>query len=412
MTSEVDVVVIGAGAAGLGAARTLCDHGLECLVIEARDRIGGRALTVESGFGGPLDLGCGWLHSGDRNPWTTIAETAGRHVDRTPPPWQRPPLAISMSPSEHDDFQQANARFHDRLEAIAADGSDRPVSDALLPGDRWNGLLTAVSSYISGAEPPLISARDLYAYEDSGVNWRVADGYGALIADHGRGLPVALNCPATLIDHSGRRIVIDTPRGAISAKAAIVTIPSALIADGAIAFFPALPEKIAAARGLPLGLADKLYLALDGAEEFDPDVRVFGGTDRAATASYQFRPLSRPVIEAYFGGAFADELETGGEASFFEVARAELGAIFGSDFPARIRPLAMHRWRADPFARGSYSYAVPGQVDDRSRLAEPIDDRLFFAGEACSPRSYSTAHGALETGIAAAQAVIAASARW
>jgi monoamine oxidase len=195
--------------------------------------------------------------------------------------------------------------------------------------------------------------------------------------------------------------------GAIKADAAIVTLPSALLADETLSFIPLLPEKIAAAAGLPLGFADKLFLSLSGAEEFDRESRLFGRTDRSATGVYHFRPFGRPRIEAYFGGRLAAELEAAGEAAFADFAAAELVGLLGGDFARRVKPLALHRWGSDPFARGSYSYALPGRAECRDVLAAPVDDRLFFAGEACSRHDYSTAHGAFFSGVAAAEQAIA-----
>jgi monoamine oxidase len=209
------------------------------------------------------------------------------------------------------------------------------------------------------------------------------------------------------IDHSGRRLTIDTVQGPIKADAAIITVPSAVLAQEGIAFRPALPEKTAAAAGLPLGLADKLFLTLDQPEQFDPDSRLFGRTDRAATATYHLRPFGRPLIEAYFGGSFAAELEASGEAAFFEFALSELTGLLGSAFARRVKLLHVHRWRADPYARGSYSFALPGNADCRQKLAAPVDGRIFFAGEACSRNDFSTAHGGYLTGVAAAEQVIA-----
>jgi monoamine oxidase len=114
------------------------------------------------------------------------------------------------------------------------------------------------------------------------------------------------------------------------------------------------------------------------------------------------------LVEVYFGGRLAAELEAGGDRAFFDFAMTELVGLLGSDFARRIEPIHVHRWKADPFARGSYSYALPGKAECRTVLAAPVDDRLFFAGEACSRNNYSTAHGAYLTGIAAAERAIAA----
>jgi monoamine oxidase len=194
----------------------------------------------------------------------------------------------------------------------------------------------------------------------------------------------------------------------LAADQVIVTIPSTLIAAERLLFTPALPGKTEAARGLPLGLADKLFLSLERAEDFGQDTRVFGHTDRAATANYQFRPFGRPMIEVYFGGRFAAELEAGGDGAFFECAKSDLVGLFGSAFAARIKPIGIHRWGVDPFSLGSYSYASPGFADCRPKLAEPVDGRLFFEGEACSVHDFSTAHGGWHTGVSAAEQVIGA----
>jgi monoamine oxidase len=403
--SETEVAVIGAGAAGIAAARRLTDAGVDCLLIEARERLGGRAYTETIG-GYPLDLGCGWLHSADDNPWTGIAVGQGKTVDKTPPPWMRPTPQPKFSIEEQRDFREASNAFFERVDE-AARRTDGPASDCLEPGSRWNPLIGALCTYIAGAEPELVSTRDFERYKDTEVNWRVVEGYGALIAAHAQGVPTALGCEVTRIDHSGRRLRIETTKGAIGAGQAIVALPSAIIAQNENLFAPALPTKTDAANGLPLGLADKLFIALDGADEFAPDSRLYGASDRTETATYHMRPFGRPVIEAYFGGRNAHVLEKGGIAAFFDFTAGQLTALLGNDFAKRITPLGMHLWAADRFARGSYSYAPPGHADDRVRLAAPVDGRLFFAGEACSFDYFTTAQGAYRTGVDAAEAVLA-----
>jgi monoamine oxidase len=406
--SNVDVVVVGAGAAGIAAARRLHDSGVRCLLVEARPRLGGRAWTFIDESGIVLDLGCGWLHSANRNPWCDIAKAQGTSIDTSLPPWMRPSLEFGFSRAEQDAFGEAMESFFARLERVAQRDTDVQSSAALEPGCRWNGLINAVSTYISGAEWDRVSAKDFDRYRDSGVNWRVIEGLGTVIRDYGVGLPVTLDCRVTGIDHRGKRLSVETEKGAIAADQVIVAIPTSLLAKEQLAFMPALPQKIEAAQGLPLGLDDKLFMALDRAEEFDPDVRLFGHTDRAATGAYQFRPLGRPQIEAYFGGTLAAELEANGDGAFFDFAVSELTGLLGSDFRRRLKPIRTHRWGLDSFSLGSYSYALPGFADCRQALAEPVEDRLFFAGEACSVGDFSTAHGAWQTGITAADQVLVA----
>jgi monoamine oxidase len=299
------------------------------------------------------------------------------------------------------------AEFFTRMEQAAQDDKDVAAATLLEPGNRWNGLINSVGTYISGGDLDRLSVKDFDRYEDSGVNYRVFKGYGALIADYGADLPQQLDCPVTAINHGGKRLRIETGKGAITADRAIVTVPSAVLAAERIAFTPALPDKIAAARGLPLGLADKLFLSLEGAEEFEKETRLFGRTDRDGTGGYHLRPFGRPLIEAYFAGGLATALEAGGDHAFFDYAVSELVGLFGSDFARRLKPVAVHRWANDPYALGSYSFALPGYADCRATLAAPVDDRLFFAGEACSAHDFSTAHGGYLTGVAAAEQVIA-----
>ena len=400
-----DVIVVGAGAAGIAAARRLCDAGKWVIVLEARARIGGRAWTQRAA-GFPLDLGCGWLHSADRNPWCDIATSLGLAIDKTPPPWTRTSLPIGFSPDDQRAFRAALDDFYDRVDKLAPDGRDVPVSDALPENGRWNALIGTIATFVAGAGWENVSAIDLQRYADTGINWRVVEGYGHLVARHAAVLEIALDTPVRRIVHSGRSIEVHTDRGSLTAAFAIVTIPSALIASEAITFAPALPDKVAAASGLPLGHDDKLFLSLEGADEFPADSRLFGRTDVIGTGAYQMRPFGRPLIECYFGGTLAEDLERGGLDAFFTFAREELVGLLGSAFARRITPVAVHSWGADPYARGAYSYARPSEADQRTILAAPVDDRLYFAGEACSPDDFSTAHGAYRTGIAAADAVL------
>ena len=270
-------------------------------------------------------------------------------------------------------------------------------------------MIDAISTYINGCELDQVSAYDMDAYEDTEINWRVRRGYGALIAAYGAGCDVALNTGVTLIDHSGRRVRIETSRGTLTAAQVIVTVPTSLIADQAIRFHPALPAKVGAARGLPLGLADKVMLALDDDPQGLPkDGNLRGATMRTAMGTYHLRPFGQPCIEGFFGGRFARELEDAGDGALAAQSIDEIVALLGSDYRKKLKPLAASRWAHDPFARGSYSHAMPGCADCRAVLAAPVDGRLFFAGEATSANFFSTAHGARDSGERAAREALAA----
>jgi monoamine oxidase len=403
----IDVAIVGGGSAGLAAAARLRRSPLSHLVLEAKGHIGGRAHTMEAG-GYAFDLGCGWLHSADHNPYVAIAGELGFAIDRSPPPWTRQSGHQGASAGEMAAFRAEFNAMLGRLEEAAKSGRDRPASELMTPASPYNPTLDAFSAYYNGAEFDQVSVLDYEAYEDSGSNWRVPRGYGALVHAFGARAEVALETPVGLIDHSGETIRLETPQGALAARAVIVCVSTDMIAQEALRFSPTLPDKREAAAGLPLGLADKLSIAVDGAEEFESDGHLFGTLGRTETGSYHLRPFGRPLIEAYFGGRHARELETEGHGAFAAFAVEELVGLLGSDWRARLHPLAASAWASDPWIRGAYSHALPGCSGMRAVLAAPVDDRLFFAGEATSPHAFSTCHGAYESGVRAAEEAIAA----
>ena len=407
MVNQVDVAVVGAGAAGLAAGRRLASAGVDVLVLEARERIGGRAWTAEvAGF--PVDFGCGWLHSADVSPLPKLIAQAGFSIDKSPPHWERQSGNIDFTPQEQAAFRRAFGELEHRLEKAAQSGVDQPASNLMEPNGRWNVMLDAFSAFYNGAEFDQVSVLDYAAYEDTNVNWRVVEGYGAGIAALSTPAPVRLNTAVEVVEHGGPRMRLRTSAGVLEARAVIVAVPTAALARETLRFNPALPVKTEAAAGLPLGLADKLFLALEEPEVLPVEGHLFGDIHRTETGSYHLRPFGRPLIEVFFGGRHAWALEAEGGAAFAAFATEELVRLLGSDFANKIRPLGVSLWGLDRLAGGSYSHALPGQAGARAALAEPIDNRIFFAGEACSPDAFSTAHGAWITGEQAADAALAA----
>ena len=406
LPAEVDVAIIGAGAAGLGAANALRHSGLSTLVLEARDRIGGRAHTIMASPDVTFDLGCGWLHSADENSFVKVAEQLSFEINKNLPPWRERAHGKAFPKEQRDDFIAALDAFYDRAEHAAEQatrvGRDSAADLCLEPGNRWNPMIDAISTYINGCELDRVSILDMDAYEDTGINWRVRRGYGALVAAYGASCPLVLNCAVTLIDHSGKRIRIETSQGTLTAGKVIITVPTNPIADEAIRFYPALPAKVDAARGLPLGLADKVMLALDEPEALPVEGNLRGATMRTEMGTYHLRPFGQPCIEGFVGGRFAQTLEDAGPGAIAAHSIDEIVGFLGNDFRRKLKPLAESRWAHDPFARGSYSHALPGHADKRAVLATPVDGRLFFAGEATSPAFFSTAHGARDSGERAA----------
>ncbi|MDB5678032.1 MAG: FAD-dependent oxidoreductase [Sphingomonas bacterium] len=405
-----DFVVIGGGASGIAAARRLHEARADVLLVEASGRLGGRAHSVRV-RGEVLDLGCAWLHSADRNPWTRIALAEGFQIDRTPAGWRTQWHDLGFPKDERAAFEEDYVKWHDRAEGFVH-GPDRPLSDFIPADSPWRPLIDAISGYANGANLGDVSLHDWAAYENTAGddNWRLQEGYGSLIAAHAKRLPVKLDTPVSLIDHRGALIRLTTPGGVIEADRIIVAVPTPIIADGDLAFDPPLDAKRHAAAALPLGLADKIFLGIrDG--DYPHNAHLIGNPHSSNTASYQVGWLGRPLVEAFFGGDCAEALERQDDRAAADFAIGELAGLLGNDWRLRLQPLARTRWRAEKFIRGSYSHAKIGQAAQRGILAQPHDDRLFFAGEACHASDFSTAHGAYETGIAAAEEALAAQRR-
>lgn len=408
MSTDWDVVIIGGGAAGIAAARRLATSSFSSLLLEASQRIGGRAHTVHVA-GHALDLGCGWLHSADRNPWVAIADASGFAVERRRSAWNQQYHDLGFSPEDQDASDEAYAAWHGRLMS-APPQSDR-AADALEPGGIWNGYLQAMSGYISGASLERLSIEDYLAYDSASTryNWRVPAGYGTLIAASlPPGVALHLAIPVEAINLEAAGVSIATRAGRITARTVILTVSTAVIVGGAIGLPPELDEWRHAAANLPLGRNEKLFLEIVGASPFEPETHIIGDPRNPRTGSYYIRPFGRPVIEGFFGGEGAGVLAEHGPAAGFAYAIEELAALFGSDIRRRLRPLAVSNWSRMDSIGGGYSYALPGKAEARITLARPFDGRLFFAGEATNRHDFSTAHGAYQSGVRAADELMAA----
>ncbi len=408
MSSEFDVIIVGGGAAGIGAARRLAAHGASALLLDASSRLGGRAYTQNLG-GNPLDLGCEWLHSGDRNAWVGIAEASGFPVDRGEPPWAKAHPSIVRDEDGEEAARKAFGEWEERLRTIAA-GSDR-ASDALEPGGAWNAYVRTIAGFMSGVGPEEISATDYLAYDDAstGKNWNLPLGYGTLVA---ASLPsstsLRLATSAERIDLTADGVAVTTRAGTVHAGAAILTVSTAVLAGDAIRLPPGVDPWREAAAALPLGRNEKIFLEIGRDTAFEPDTHAYGNLHDPRSAAYTIRPNGWPVIEAFLGGEGANIVAEEGPAAGFSHAMAELVALFGSDVASAIRPIVATSWTRTASIGGAYSCALPGQSNARARLARPFEDRLFFAGEATHAHDFTTAHGAHDSGKRAADEALGA----
>jgi monoamine oxidase len=410
ISSSPDIAVIGAGAAGLGAGRRLKELGASFVLLEAAHRVGGRGYTEDVTPGVPFDLGCHWLHSASLNPFVAMADAAGftyrkGTFDRTmsfAPDW--------TAGTDAEDCENFFERSYEALHVAQAQGRDVSVADVVERDSPWTGAFDHWNSLNTSVDSDQVSAVDVCNYRDTGEDWPVKQGYGHLIARQSDGLPIQLNAAVTQIDRSGKVIRLATSKGAFAAKAVIVTVSTGILGGGDIRFMPDLPDwKWQAIADLPLGCHNRICLLFDR--------NVFGNDHPRGTTllssegepmAFEIRPFGYDYVHGMTGGRFADWLERSGVEASADLAKENLRKAFGSNITKHVVRNLVTAWRGDPWVKGAYSAAQPGRAGQRDRLAEAIDGRLFFAGEATSRDFFCTAHGAYLTGIRAAEEAQAA----
>jgi monoamine oxidase len=414
LPSDPDVLIIGAGCAGIAAARALASHGRSCIVLEGGARVGGRAYTESASLGLPLDHGASWLHQADDNPLTPLARALGlalidHDAMRDRRLFLRDRLATA---AERQSFALAEHAFWARIEEAAGDdGPDRPASVAAPQAGPWDATVAHwEGAQICAAELSRMSLHDFAATALDGPNLITREGIGGLVARLAAGLPIRLGARVDRLRWGARGVTAEGPFGALSAHAAIVTVSTGVLAAGGIAFDPLLPTPTQAAiHALPLGLLTKIAFRAD--HPHAPDLPPFASL-RRAVAQDGARPMSwvsrlfgDPVLIAFCGGARAWEIAHDPARAEAE-ARAEATTVFGARAAAALGPAVVTQWAEDPLFRGAYSHAIPGAQAARRTLAAPLaDGRLCFAGEACHPRFAATVAGAWDSGITAALAV-------
>jgi len=407
-STTTDVAVIGAGAAGIAAARRLQELGLSCQVLEARNRPGGRAWTETATLGVALDRGCAWLHDAERNPLRACAEAAGLG-------W---PTAVPIRGHRQGAFGSAaanaalEARVDEGLRALverAGAEPDQPTA-SLLAGDPVHGaFLRYVVTAISGAEPETYSSGDAAEEDAFESNWLVTGGLGRLISeDLAADLPIQLGTTVQTVDFRRRAIRLDTSAGWMRTDAVIVTAPVGVLADGRPGFRPALPSwKTDAFEAVAMGRAEKVALRFRG-RPFGDDLPHFLTIERpTGLLGFHIEPGPPAVAIAYAGGELAAAIADMGEDEAVAMAMDYLAHAYGDALRDQLAASTATAWARDAWALGSYSAAHPGAHGRRRALAAPVADRVRFAGEATLPDAFATAHGAWLSGRREAEAVAA-----
>jgi monoamine oxidase len=407
------VVIVGAGAAGIAAARRLAAAGRRFALVEAAATVGGRCITDTALFGVPFDRGAHWVHMPDINPVAKLGTQTGLDIYPAPP-GQRVRIGRRYArEGEMESYLGGIVRATTAI-ADASRKSDLPCAQALPKdlGDWRSTIEFVLGPFGCGKDLSEISALDFSrsAERDSDVLCR--QGFGALLAKLAAGLPVELSNPVTRISWGARSglVEVETARGTFAARAAIVTVSTNVLTAGKIKFMPDLPKRqLDAAARLKLGSYDHVALELpDNPLGLRPDELVFEKSDSSRTAALFANVSGTPLCVVDVAGGFGRDLAAKGDAAMFDFAAGWLAGLFGTDMGKAVKRKYATHWNDEPWALGAFSCAAPGGQPSRKVLMESVNDRIWFAGEAAHETLWGTVGGAWESGERAADAAMKA----
>lgn len=406
--SILDLVIIGAG---IGASRAATKAGLSHQVIEASHRIGGRAYTEDLAPGVPFDLGCHWLHCSDINPLVAEADRLGFTIDRN--------FAFSSrlwwhgryaTPAEIDGYGAYFAWAERWGDILIPTHDDRNVLSLLDTDSPYFAPYAHVFSLIHAADPDQVSVKDVMTEDTAGGDWPVRDGLGRMMTGLGADMQVSLNTIAEEIDWSARHhVTARTNRGTVTARTALITVSIGILQSGLVKFRPALPAAtVSAIDSFSPGIANRVAL------HFDRDV--FGDAPSNFTiVNGDTEPLAIHIptfgfnyVVGQTGGRYAGHLTRAGQKAATDYVLDRVAAVFGNGIRKHLVRSIVSAWETDPWVLGAYASIKPGHFGARQRLAEPIENRLFFAGEAVGMPMVATCGGAYLSGAQAIGRVAAA----
>jgi monoamine oxidase len=405
---EADIVVIGAGAAGIAAARRVQAANRKVLVVEADTRLGGRCWTDSATFDVPFDRGARWLHNPEINPMVRLARAAGLDISAAPLGQKIRVGLRNARPGEIEYFLAALVRPNRAIDEASRRGDIACAS--VLPKDLgdWAGAAEFVLG-ANGAGKDLVdvSVVDKARAQDRNAAIGCRQGVGALVAKLGEQAPISLSTPVSHIIWNNREVAVETPSGKIAARAVVVTVSTNVLAAGNIKFTPELPKRqLDAASKLSLGSYDRIALELPGNPlglARDEVVIEQSNSTRTALLSANIAGSSLCVIDV--AGSFGRDLTGQGDKAMVAFAQEWLKKLFGGDIAATAKKSSVTRWNASPFTLGAMSVAAPGGQGSRKILTEPLGN-LFFAGEATHETLWGTVDGAWESGERAAEAAL------
>lgn len=404
-SGEVDVIIIGAGAAGIAAARRVAAARLRYALLEAAPRIGGRCITDTATFGVPYDVGAHWIHKMASNP---LAQLGGSGLELYPAA-RASRLRVPPRAARKSEMEQYLSALVRSSRAIMDAGRGRDVAAAAaLPKDlgSWQEIVEfALGPYSTGKELKALSAVDFARAGEREGDGFCRQGYGALLAKLAAGIPVQLSTPVTRFDWASG-LEAQTARGRIRGRAAIITVSVNVLARGGIDFNPGLPPRVLnAARAVDLGFYEHVALELPGNPlGLENDDLVFASGSKPAALLANIGGTTLCTVD--IAGPQAASLAKAGDNDLRAYGLDWIASAFGNDVNSRVKRSAVTRWSENPLALGAFSAAAPNGADARKILMEPLRDRVFFAGEAVHETLWGTVGGAWDSGMRAAEAAL------
>ena len=397
------IIIIGAGAAGIGAGLRLKALGVPFIILEANDRIGGRAYTDNTSLSSKWDKGCSWFHCADINPLVDWADKLGTLYDKQ----DRSENALYWSESHWLDPTEStsvNLNISKRFQEIyvAAElGHDVSISDIPINNSFEAAVSEELVKLMCSEETHFTSAVGYGDYNDTGVNWMVTSGYGDLISRMAADAPIRINTKVSEISYQKGGVRVETSSGQLDARAVIVTTSTNVLRSGQISL-PAGPaqEILELVEDVPCGTYEKIAIEFEQ-YPFNPAnneaVWIQSYSD-SNPIYFQISPQKKPMLIANVAGEQARELVQTGSQGMADFAIQKLTSVFGSKINKTICGTATTSWQADPLIQGGYSYARIGAGHNRQKMIELDTGEIVFAGEAFSLPWYGTAHGAYQSG--------------
>jgi monoamine oxidase len=407
--SGLDVVIIGAGVAGIAAARRIVAAGRKCVVLEASGTVGGRCITDTALFGVPYDRGARTFHTPETNPVARLALQSRFDIYPAPPGQRMRITRRYARESEMEDMLSAMVRAN----AALADASRKTdvAAAAALPKDlgEWRATVEfMMGPYFCGKDLTEVSAADLSRAAERDVQAYCRQGLGAVVTRLAADLPVRLSTPATRINWGGRGVEVETAQGTIDARAAIVTASTNVLVAGKLRFTPDLPKRqLDAIERLRLGSYDHVTLELAGNPlGLRSDELVFEKSSGPRTAALLANMSGSTLCTVDIGGKFGRDLAAKGAKDMVAFALDWLDNLYGSGLKRAAGRSHATNWNQEPWVLGAMSAASPGGQFGRRSLMESINNRIWFAGEAVHERLWGTVGGAWESGDRAAVAAL------